>query len=246
MRPGDLLLDYDRLDEVLSQQQREYRLAQPFPHVVIDDLLPLKAVRTLVSRFPTNVHDPDTGSEDVNMEGGKPAQYRKGFLSREGLVDIAFRRVYWELNNGPFIEFLEQLTGIDGLIGDPYLLGGGVHESLNGGFLRVHADFNRHGNLGLQRRLNVLFYLNESWQKTYGGELELWDEGLTACQASIAPVAGRCVIFNTTSTSWHGHPHPLRCPEGVSRKSIALYYYSHNPDEIPPHETLWQELPGEL
>lgn len=36
-----------------------------------------------------------------------------------------------------FIQFLEQVTGINGLIPDPYDLGGGVHRTPSGGFLEV-------------------------------------------------------------------------------------------------------------
>ena len=34
------------------------------------------------------------------------------------------------------------------------------------------------------------------------------------------------VIFSTTDFSNHGHPDPLNCPIELSRKSIALYYFS--------------------
>ena len=64
----------------------------------------------------------------------------------------------------------------------------------------------------------------------------------------IEPLAGRCVVFSTTSTSWHGHPKPLACPQGQTRKSLALYYYSNGrpaQEDTGEHATLWQKLPGE-
>ena len=54
------------------------------------------------------------------------------------------------------LEFLETLTGIDGLVPDPYFAGGGLHQIVRGGFLKVHADFNWHPKLRLDRRLNML------------------------------------------------------------------------------------------
>ena len=33
-----------------------------------------------------------------------------------------------QLNAGPFVSFLEELTGIGGLVPDPHLRGGGLHE----------------------------------------------------------------------------------------------------------------------
>ena len=163
-------------------------------------------------------------------------------------MPFLYRRLYWELNSNPFVGLLEKITGIAGLLADPHLAGGGVYNTSPGGYLRVHADFNKHPQYGLDRRLNLLIYLNEDWLPQYGGDLELWSENMESCIHRIAPIAGRCVVFRTTSTSFHGHPHPLTCPDDRSRRSIALYYYSNGrPAEegAREHGTLWQDRPPE-
>ena len=99
-----------------------------------------------------------------------------------------------------------------------------MHQTEAGGFLRVHADFNRHPNFGLDRRMNLLIYFNEDWPEEWGGDLELWAEDMSSCRQKISPLAGRCVIFNTTSTSFHGHPHPLMCPEGVNLTALPTRF----------------------
>ena len=67
------------------------------------------------------------------------------------------------LNNDIFLKYLQEITGIkEPLISDPYLSGGGYHEIKNGGVLKVHADFNRHPSLELDRRVNLLLYLNKN------------------------------------------------------------------------------------
>jgi Rps23 Pro-64 3,4-dihydroxylase Tpa1-like proline 4-hydroxylase len=132
------------------------------------------------------------------------------------------------LNSAAFLQFLQILTGIkEPLIGDPYLAGGGMHEIKKGGFLKVHADFNKHPELKLDRRINVLVYLNKDWKEEYGGYFELWDKSMSNCEKKIAPIFNKMVIFSTTDYSYHGHPDPLTCPEDRSRKSLALYYYSN-------------------
>ena len=103
-----------------------------------------------------------------------------------------------------FLEFLESLTGIDGLIPDPYYEGGGLHPIVPGGFLKVHADFNWHKDLKLDRRLNVIVYLNRNWKEEYGGHLELWNREMTRCERRVLPIFNRCVIFSTTDFSYHG------------------------------------------
>lgn len=152
-------------------------------------------------------------------------------------------------NSSVFLEFLESLTGITGLIPDPYFEGGGLHQIVPGGFLKVHADFNWHKQLKLDRRLNVIVYLNRHWKEEYGGNLELWNREMTRCERRVLPIFNRCVIFNTTDFSYHGHPEPLTCPEGMTRKSLALYYYSNGrpAEELSDaHSTLFQSRPGEI
>lgn len=78
----------------------------------------------------------------------------------------------------------------------------------------------------MQRRINVLIYLNKNWKKNYGGYLELWDKKMRKKVLSTQPIFNRCVIFNTDSDAFHGHPDPLNTPENITRKSLALYYYT--------------------
>ena len=118
------------------------------------------------------------------------------------------------MSSPPVLRFLEALTGIEGLIPDPYFGGAGPHQILPGGFLKVHADFNWHPLLKLDRRLNLLVYLNKDWREEYGGQLELWDRDMARCERQILPVFNRTVVFSTTDFSFHGHPRPLACPGG--------------------------------
>lgn len=152
------------------------------------------------------------------------------------------------LNSEPFLNFLQILTGIkETLICDPYFSGGGQHEIKKGGFLKVHADFNKHPKLGLDRRINVLVYLNKDWNESYGGHFELWDEEMKNCVKKIPPTFNTMAIFSTTDFSYHGHPDPLNCPSNMSRKSLALYYYSNGRpkneinDGLENHSTIFKE-----
>ena len=134
------------------------------------------------------------------------------------------------------------------LIPDPYLWGGGYHELKNGGYLNIHADFNVHPQLELNRRINLLIYLNKNWKENYGGSLELWDRKMKNCIKKIVPIFNRVVIFNTNDFSYHGNPEKINHPENISRKSIALYYYSNgqpreNNNEVG-RSTLFKKRPN--
>lgn len=151
-------------------------------------------------------------------------RFKRSFLPDDLAPEL--RQLFYTLNSLPFIQMVEAITGISGLIPDPYFAGGGFHEIRNGGHLSIHADFNHHVKLDLERRVNVLIYLNEDWRDDYGGQLELWDREMKHCEVSVVPQAGRCVLFDTTATSWHGNPNPVNHPTGTPRRSIATYYYT--------------------
>jgi Rps23 Pro-64 3,4-dihydroxylase Tpa1-like proline 4-hydroxylase len=239
------LLDYQKLDAIAEQFSADYRNANPFPHIALDDFLNAKLVDEVLARFPTLKEKPGQTTDVAKTEKGKFPQPNKRWLSNQAGVDHLIRRIYWELNSAPFLDFLEKLTGITDLIPDPHMAGGGTHETLRDGFLMIHADFNKHPNFNLDRRLNVLVYLNPGWEKDWGGDLELWSRDMSKKEKSISPIGGRCVIFSTTRDSFHGHPHPLNCPSNASRKSIALYYYTNGrpANEDPtPHKTIWKDI----
>jgi Rps23 Pro-64 3,4-dihydroxylase Tpa1-like proline 4-hydroxylase len=199
------------------QYSARYAAAQPFPHIVIDDFLDEQAIELCLREFPRR--------EKAEASYNRSQEKRKLEYKPESLAP-SVRTLFYSFNSLPFLRFLENVTGIKGLIPDPYFLGGGFHEVQNGGYLNIHTDFNHHSLLGLERRINVLIYLNKEWKEEYGGSLELWDQKMRACQARIIPEFNRCVIFNTSLTSNHGNPEPVAHPQGAPRRAIALYYYT--------------------
>ena len=242
-------LDFEKLNNLSDTLAEEYRANQPFPHIVIDDFVSEEVIDILNEHFPPADESLRRRDNNTETNTGIVAQKNKLGINSESVLDPVIRQFLWELNSSRFIRFLENLTGISGLLVDPHLRGGGTHRTMPGGLLRVHADFNKHPDFGLDRRINFLLYLNESWLPSYGGNLELWDKDMTACQTKIAPIAGRCVIFNTSSWSFHGHPKPLTCPQDRSRLSIAMYYYTNgrpaSDNSSEKHATLWPAMPEE-
>jgi Rps23 Pro-64 3,4-dihydroxylase Tpa1-like proline 4-hydroxylase len=247
---GAFLFDYDKMAAFATQYKQTYAQAAPFPHIAIDSFIDDLMVDELLKGMPRP--DPSSQTRDnssyVDEKGKLPAQIGKVGLRDEKNFTPFVRHFLWELNSPSFISFLEQLTGIPNLLPDPKMLGGGTHQTLSGGLLRVHADFNVHRMYELDRRINLILYLNKDWPEEYGGHLELWDKTVKNCVERILPIAKRCVIFSTGSDTWHGHPHPLTCPPDRCRQSIALYYYTHGRPEHEKHQrhkTLWPLLPGE-
>ena len=233
---------YSDLDSVAKKNYMSYAAADPFPHIVFDNFFNENILNEILDEFPKKL-DKVGAKFDTNQE-------KKSFSENPDKLSPKINNFFNFTNSHRFINFINKLSGLErALIPDPYLLGGGLHEIKNGGFLNVHCDFNKHPKMDLDRRINALIYLNHNWQDQYGGALELWDKDMKNCVQKIKPIFNRMVIFNTTDFSFHGNPDKVNIPDdSKSRKSIALYYYSNGrPDnERSPkdHTTLWENRPN--
>ena len=218
--------DPERLSEIAEKYRDDFKNAEPFPHVIIDDFLPQEIIQLLIREFPGpdgidwKMWGPGTTkhSHDKNIE--------KLGTSDERKFGLFTRHFMGQLNSATFVEFVESLTGLKGIVPDPTFHGCGLHSTGRGGRLMVHTDSSRH-HLGerFHQRYNLIFYLNYDWKDEYGGHLELWNRDASKCVKRISPIANRMVMFDTGPYSYHGHPHPLTCPQGRRRNSLAVYYY---------------------
>jgi len=203
----------------LFQLARQYKASTPFPHIHFNHFLDQETAAAMAREFPDY-----TSSAWIRY---KHANENKNGLNLRELFPPRIGNVVDALNSPPFLSWLCELTGISNLIADPDLEGGGLHQSSRGGFLNVHTDFSvHHHHPEWKRRVNLILYLNPEWQSSWGGELEFWEQDMKRCIVSYAPLLNHAVIFATDRNSLHGFPEPLRCPQGISRKSLALYYYT--------------------
>ncbi len=211
---------YENLQEVSDKYSKYYRENTPFPHIVFENFFKSEFLKKVLEEFPDlskiSKSEKYNSKNEVKLSYN---QYENFSYNTKILIDY--------LNSKKFLNFLNGLTSVnEELISDPELSGGGLHQIKRGGVLKIHTDFNKHPKLNIDRRLNLLLYLNENWQESYGGKLELWDHDMKKAVKKISPNFNKVVIFSTNDFSNHGHPEPLACPENFSRKSIALYYFS--------------------
>ncbi len=235
---GEAIFPYSRWQSEMPFLLKRYRSAEPFPHIVLDNFLNPETAEKAAAEFPP------IGSEEwihyVHLNE------RKFGNTNLRSFTPTLRVIVEELNSPRFIGFLSELSGIEGLFADKSLEGGGLHQSPRGGFLNIHADFNVHPHhRDWRRRMNTLIYLNKDWKNSYGGHLEIWDKGMKKCVHKVSPILNRCVIFNTNEDAYHGHPEPMTCPEDVTRKSIALYYFSKEERAPKVQSTEYKARPGD-
>jgi len=212
--------EYQDLMSVAKKHHADYVNAKPFPSGHFKNFFNPEMLNEILEEFP----------DLKKKEQLKYKNPNENKLASKGEHSFGpkLRAFMHFLNSQPFLEFLQELTNVEEtLLPDPYFEGGGCHESVAGGFLKVHADFNKNRRSGLDRRLNVLVYLNKEWEDSYGGHFELWNKEMTKCESKVRPDFNTLALFSTTDFSYHGLPDPITCPPDRSRKSLALYYYSN-------------------
>lgn len=234
--PVELTVETAQARDAAKPFATQYQTAAPYNHICIDDFLDpaiLEKVRADLTTLP-----------DAEAAFDRAQEKFKTSYNPERLPQYT-RNLFQAFNARPFILFLEEMTGIKGLIPDPYYIGAGIHRVANGGHLDIHADFNLHKQMNLERRLNVLIYLNPDWKEEYGGSFEIWDKQMKGKVASFVPTFNRMCCFSTGSDTFHGNPATVDHPQGEHRMSIALYYYTATWDPSrKAHTTLFRPRPG--
>ncbi len=210
------------LTQIARSHAEGYQAASPWPHVVLDDLID----PALIAAAEQEELEPS-----LNLQIDR--SYRKIKAESPEPNGPAATKILDSIGSAPFVTFLEELTGVSGLIPDPTHYWAGLHVNPPGAFQAIHRDFRVHPITGLFHRVNILIYLNSDWKSEYAGELELWKTDKSACERQVAPVAGKSVIFEAGPLAFHGIPEPIRCPTGRARLSLAAIYYTEGP---PPDD----------
>jgi len=244
-----MIFDYEKFEKLVGIEAKSYNDKFPYPFAIFDDLfddLELKRVNK-------EIEEANYKLDSRNIEG-EEVKTRSDFEDNESLPDT-ISKVFSVINGGKFLNILSNLTGIKGLISDPYFDGGGVNIIRNGGTLAVHIDGTTQKRMGVQRRINAILFLNEKWDTNWNGYHEQWvynDKGISPlddkqtwrCVRKVLPKFNRLLVFTTNDHSWHGHAGELNIPESQERKSLISYYYtSQRPkDDLvfeSPHRALF-------
>lgn len=234
--PDTLSIESKRAKGLGASLAADYQSKTPYHYTSVDNFLPEEVIARV--------------REEALQMGDKPAEN----LSANENLKTSFnpdrmpkysKAVFHALNSRPFVQFLEQMSGIKGLIPDPYYGGGGIHRTNTTGYLDIHADFNHHQIMNLERRLNVLIYLNPDWKEEYGGSFEIWTDDMSEKVDSFVPIMNRMCCFSTGANTMHGNPEPVNHPDGEPRLSIALYYYTATWEEgRVAQSTVFKQRPG--
>lgn len=209
-----------RPDISFSDLSGKFTSAKPFHHVVIDNFLTDEAAHKIAAEFPAY-------NGPVWNEYNNAIEVKKAYNNWDKFPKATYKFFNF-LNSPGFVEEVSKLCG-DELFADPGLHGGGWHSHGPGGKLNMHLDYSIHPKIGLERRLNLILYIQPAWKPEWGGALGLWEHDTERNQpgalvAEIPCLFNRAVFFDTSQNSWHGLPDPVSCPLETPRNSLAVYY----------------------
>ena len=209
----------------------------PFPNLEIPDFLDSESVLSMKNEITDSYRKHNNLLKNFTRNGSHMVE-----LCEAGDICPIAHNLIGDLHSKYFVNWLERVTGIDGLIPDPWLIGASYMRCYRGDSLQVHSDFNWNEKLKLHRKLTLVIYLNPEWEESWNGDIQLWDKDRKECVTKYYPSNGNMVIWQHEKSAFHGHPNHLNCPEHITRDGFRLFYYvsdaTHKEDD-PPHRSLY-------
>jgi len=121
------------------------------------------------------------------------------------------------------VKLMEEITGIKNMQPDSNLYAGGLSLMSQDNFLNPHLDNSHDSERERYRVLNLLYYVTPDWKLEYGGNLELWDNGLKKQQRTIVSKFNRLALMITNKTSFHSVSKVIH---NGNRCCVSNYYFS--------------------
>jgi hypothetical protein len=222
----------------IEQISHNYVNAKPYEHVVIPNFFTEEYAEMIGQNLP----DPD----DTWYKYDNPFEGK--YLFNKFSEDDPVKKTIDLLYSDEFIDYMSKISKITNLESDPHLNAGGLHAYPRNGISGIHLDYNVHPITKKERRTSILVYMSKNWKPEWGGRLKIWDENLTECKTIEHDLWNTAVIFKTNGLTYHGFPEPIKCPEGVYRKAIGIYYMSDpTPESLANirHSAIYFPAPGE-
>jgi len=179
----------------------------------LDDLLPKEIAREIYNVFPSS-------NEMVLKKSIKEDKY---VAAQMNLYNPMLEEIIYAFQDPRIVDLIEEICGIEEAIPDENLYAGGISMMGKTQFLNPHLDNSHDKDRARWRVLNLLYYVTPDWNLEYGGNLELWPNGLKEKQITIHSKFNRLVVMATHNQSLHSVS-PVTY-DG-NRCCVSNYYFS--------------------
>lgn len=210
-------LIFDKLNSEKEQLKFQFRNSNSgIGYFFIDDVLPVEIAAKIGAAFP----------EPVQMVLKKSLRENKYVAAQMNLYHPLLEEIVYAFQDKRIVDIIGEICNIKHPIPDENLYAGGISLMGNKQFLNPHLDNSHDKDRNLWRVLNLLYYVTPDWEEAYGGNLELWPNGLDAEQITIHSKFNRLAVMETHNKSLHSVSPVVF--DGY-RRCVSNYYFSHSP-----------------
>ncbi|GGE33364.1 2OG-Fe(II) oxygenase [Psychroflexus planctonicus] len=220
------------------KQQLQFEFEQnkdAIPYFFLDELLPDELALQLFNYFPKV-------NEMMHKNSIRENKY-VGFEMNK--YNSLLEECIYAFQEPKVVKLISDICNIQEALPDKNLYAGGLSSMGENQFLNPHLDNSHDKDRKLWRVLNLLYYVTPSWEVSYGGNLELWPNGLKGEPITIHSKFNRLVVMATHQESLHSVS-PVKYIG--FRCCISNYYFSKKPfslnDEF--HVTSFRGRPNEM
>ncbi len=200
---------------------------------IVDDMLPQNLVNAIFKNFPSL----DVAIEKKNLREHKYVAYQMD------QYNSILEEVIYAFQDNRVVKIIEEICKLKSIYPDEHLYAGGLSLMKKDNFLNPHLDNSHDKDRNRRRALNLLYYVTPDWQESYGGNLEIWPDGLKNEPIRISTKFNRLVVMETHQNSWHS-VNRVRY-DGV-RCCVSNYYFSEGKNRIDDfHVTTFRGRPSQ-
>jgi len=182
----------------------------------LDNLLPEKLATKIFEAFPAI-------ENTVLRKNLKEYKYVAYQMDK---YDPLLEEILYAFQDERVVKLVEGICGFPSIFPDAFLYAGGLSMMAKGNFLNPHLDNSHDKDRKLWRVLNLLYYVTPDWEDSYGGNLELWPNGLKEKPITITSKFNRLAVMATHHNSWHS---VNKVFADNTRCCVSNYYFSDTP-----------------
>ncbi|MGJ5627871.1 2OG-Fe(II) oxygenase [Nostoc sp. CALU 1950] len=209
---------YNKLENCQDALQRDFLNNRPIYSCYVDNLLDEKDAKEIYEAFPPK-------ESLVLLKDLREYKYVGMQMNKFNPI---LEEIIYAFQDPRVVKLISKITGFEELLPDEYLYAGGISLMDYGCFLNPHLDNSHDKDRKNYRVMNLLYYVTPDWKEEYGGNLELWNNGLKQSNRTIPSKFNRLVIMCTNKKSWHS---VSKVNYKGRRCCVSNYYFSPKPAE---------------
>ena len=208
---------FENLNAHKEQIKKTYQnSSSSIGYFFIDDLLPEAIAKSIYDAFPK--------PEETILK--RSIREHKHVAAQMNEYNPLLEEAIFAFQDKSIVNFFKEVCNVNSLFPDENLYAGGVSMMAKDNFLNPHLDNSHDKDRNHWRVFNLLYYVTPNWEENYGGNLEIWPEGVSGKPLTITSKFNRLAVMATHNKSWHS---VSKVEVDKVRCCVSNYYFSEKP-----------------